>query len=908
MEMIGSGSGADTGGLVEMAKRDFASSLSAVSHDEDDDDFCSLASCGTNSRQIRMKRDEENSPPADAPLVASCRHLLRPNGSVLGSEVSSTILPLFPSLCSAIPVEGAPFYGSPPAIGSSEGGTSAGGTTGGVTAVVGSGYLNPHSLASIDGRRPISHSRVHDFILTEFGPALHRLGYGRGHRVAVVLPNGPELALAILALCNWCSCVPLNAAGSVAELESDLRGAGAELVIGPYSGSQVDGADGDNASHDDSTNEAVGGGGMCGDIPDKASDCRICTNVGEKKKHRHRAKETHTPHSEKRYAVMKSRNNGNGEFLAFAHVRETAIRLGIPFVGLKPSRIETGVFSLIDDAGPIPKTVTAMTEDADLIGLGDGAGLRAPSASLDSGSSPSGTSDEADVSRGVLSLHAANNGTYHHPHRQIRTAPSSEFALTRRLANTHSDEVLVLFTSGTTGTKKVVPHRLGDMLVSAATICLSWNLTPQDTNCNLMPLFHVGGIVRQVFSPVLSGGCVICCPNFDSSIFWSLLNNRAFNWYYAAPTMHQIIISTGKENIKARVGGRESNLREKVSHPRLRMIANAAGGLLPSLATELRKTFHANVLPSYGMTECMPISSPPYNYQLERPGTSGVAVGPDIAIFDTDVVSASGGGTEPERLLPMKGGSICVRGEPCFHGYGLTDGVHHQPEGAGKESFLPGGWFNTGDLGYLDSDGFLYITGRSKEVINRGGEIISPLEVEEAVVSHTDVLACVAFTAPHDVLQEVVGIAVVPEPTRPRIDLHALHEYLGEGRLAAPKWPQCLVFLDALPKSATNKLLRVKLAQRLGLPELNDGLYPIERTFQARSPPQGTKVDTPIYCERVKVDPKAIQAKLTDALITPGLFDDCRPDNEFLLGEEVIVVDHPSKIGSVVCYVRTVDR
>lgn len=427
--------------------------------------------------------------------------------------------------------------------------------------------------------------------------------------------------------------------------------------------------------------------------------------------------------------------------------------------------------------------------------------------------------DEADSAGGGVSVSATSP-----------ISPKGLDMVSHELPNTHEDEVLVLFTSGTTGSKKLVPHRLGAMLVATATISLSWDLTPADTNCNLMPLFHVGGIVRQIFSPLLSGGCVICCPSFDPSIFWALMLKKAFTWYYAAPTMHQIILQTGKEIVK--LNDRNSNL-EQQSKPKLRMIANAAGGLLPSLAIELRKTFHANVLPSYGMTECMPISSPPANYELGRPGTSGVAVGPEIAILD-----ASTGKPLPE----MTDGSICVRGSPCFRGYGHNHSSSEQQPTEANASFLRGGWFNTGDLGYMDKDGYLYITGRSKEVINRGGEIISPLEVEEAVVAHPDVVACAAFSAKHDVLQESVGILIVPAKDRPRIDLHSLHDFLGQERLAAAKWPQCIVFMDALPKNNTNKLLRVKLRERLGLPELNDGLYPIERTFEATCPPQGTPV------------------------------------------------------------------
>ena len=127
---------------------------------------------------------------------------------------------------------------------------------------------------------------------------------------------------------------------------------------------------------------------------------------------------------------------------------------------------------------------------------------------------------------------------------------------------------------------------MGDMLIAATTIALSWDLTPTDMNCNLMPLFHVGGIVRQVFSPLFSGGGVICCPSFDPFIFWALLEKEIFTWYYAAPTMHQLILQTGRTN---------GFIHKKRKQLKLRMIANAAGGLLPSLAEEMMDAFDANV-------------------------------------------------------------------------------------------------------------------------------------------------------------------------------------------------------------------------------------------------------------------------------------------------------------------------
>lgn len=281
------------------------------------------------------------------------------------------------------------------------------------------------------------------------------------------------------------------------------------------------------------------------------------------------------------------------------------------------------------------------------------------------------------------------------------------------------------------------------------------------------------------------------------------------------------------------------------------------------------------------MTECMPISSPPADYQLTKPGTSGVPVGPEVAIINTATM---------KYFPPGEEGPICVRGEPCFRGYGKIANDANPVE----NSFLAGGWFNTGDLGYMDEDGYLYITGRSKEVINRGGEIISPMEVEEAVQSHPDIKACAAFSTPHDILQEVVGIVVVMESGRPRIDLAHLHEYLGE-RLAAPKWPQCLVFLDGLPKSHTNKLLRVKLGSRLALPELNDNMSHIERTFEGTCPPQGTGLDIPIPVSRVTTSPDLVQALLRKAVDV---------DKK----QRLLVRPHPKRVGCLICYVYQIDR
>jgi len=278
----------------------------------------------------------------------------------------------------------------------------------------------------------------------------------------------------------------------------------------------------------------------------------------------------------------------------------------------------------------------------------------------------------------------------------------------------------------------------------------------------------------------------------------------------------------------------------------------------------------------------MPISSPPADYELTKPGTSGVPVGPEVAILNTTTI---------ESLPVNVEGPICVRGEPCFRGYGV---LANDPTAAKPASFLKDGWFDTGDLGYLDEDGFLFITGRSKEIINRGGEVIPPMEVEEAVLSHPDVKECAAFSVSHDVLQETVGIVVVlHDDSVRRLDLSTLHTHVSD-KLAASKWPQCLIYMSGgLPKSHTNKLLRVKLGSRLGLPELNDDMSTWARTYEAQCPPHGAPLTDAIPSSLVTVDAADVESKLRAAVNS----------------ESVWIVPYPNRPGAVVAYVdKDMDR
>jgi acetyltransferase-like isoleucine patch superfamily enzyme len=310
------------------------------------------------------------------------------------------------------------------------------------------------------------------------------------------------------------------------------------------------------------------------------------------------------------------------------------------------------------------------------------------------------------------------------------------------------------------------------------------------------------------------------------------LESESATWYYAAPTMHLMILAEGKRRAEERVlAGAAFGAGAAF---KIRLVANAAGGLLPSLAEELKVCFPKSVvLPSYGMTECMPISTPPLTYNLERPGTSGIAVGPEIGIIDDRGIFLPSGEV----------GNIVVRGPPLMPGY-------ENNSKANKESFSDDGWFNTGDKGYLDSEGYIYLTGRSKEVINRGGEIISPFDVEEALITHPRVQDVIAISMPHAVLQETVGVVVVTAPGLARPDLPSLHAHVSS-TLHPAKWPQAIVYMKEVPKNSTGKTLRINLASRLSLPELSDTMAPQARLWEVAdkdTPVKGVPISEPIRC------------------------------------------------------------
>ena len=386
-------------------------------------------------------------------------------------------------------------------------------------------------------------------------------------------------------------------------------------------------------------------------------------------------------------------------------------------------------------------------------------------------------------------------------------APKSPAAKSPKAGGHDARVALVLHTSGSTGKKKVVPITTHQLVLGATAIAASSGLTSEDVCLNFMPLFHVGGICRNLLAPLFAGGSTVAMPFFDVSDFWSTCVEKRCTWYYGAPTMHMLVVNSAL----AAAGGPPKT--------RVRFVANAAGPLLPSVAIQLREVFPgAAVLTSYGMTECMPITCPPPGYALERAGSSGQPICPDVAIVDD----------AGERVAAGRVAHIVVKGDI------VTGGYENDPLATAESFFIKpdGNWFKTGDMGWMDADGYLYVTGRSKEVINRGGEIISPAEIEEALQSHPGVSDVVAISVPHATLQETVGVVVVPtrgiqEPGLRQLCQHAAH------RLPPSKWPQCLVLVDNIPRLATGKVSRSQIAKALDVAEIADGMSELDVTFEA---------------------------------------------------------------------------
>eukprot|EP00933_Yihiella_yeosuensis_P049683 TRINITY_DN4687_c0_g1_i2.p1 TRINITY_DN4687_c0_g1~~TRINITY_DN4687_c0_g1_i2.p1 ORF type:complete len:1148 (+),score=150.43 TRINITY_DN4687_c0_g1_i2:60-3503(+) len=375
------------------------------------------------------------------------------------------------------------------------------------------------------------------------------------------------------------------------------------------------------------------------------------------------------------------------------------------------------------------------------------------------------------------------------------TASSSSSCILR---TSSEDTVLLLFTSGTTGCPKLVPYTWQRLCSTGYYISKSLELSCRDVCLNAMPLFHIGGISCNLLATLNSGGSVICLPDAKISTFVPRLTSMPSpTWYYASPTIHMAVCDT--------LG---AQLPSNMQRHSLRFCRSAAAALPPSLALRLSQCLKCSIVPTYGMSECMPIASVPLSWNELTVPTVGRITGPEIQIVGVDgKVLPAPKGTEESST---KSGEILVRGPLVMPRY--------SPNATGQEDVnvnadaFSGDWFRTGDLGFLDKDGWLYITGRSKDIINRGGETIAPNSIETAIDDLEGAKMVVAFPVPHPSLGETVGLVVVLEEGFEKSP-GKVFEFC-ESRLASVRRPDVVVFVPEvrLLKTSTGKLQRAKMA------------------------------------------------------------------------------------------------
>jgi acyl-CoA synthetase (AMP-forming)/AMP-acid ligase II len=379
---------------------------------------------------------------------------------------------------------------------------------------------------------------------------------------------------------------------------------------------------------------------------------------------------------------------------------------------------------------------------------------------------------------------------------ELSTASEAEaglFELTRERGNAQSHEeigssnvALLLPTSGTTSRPKIVPQTHANICESAYASAAALALTEADRCLNVLPLFHGHGLTATVLTSLAAGASVVCTSGLDVINFSARLTAFRPTWYSAVPTMHQTILAHARHN------------RDRLADSRLRFVRSSSAALSPRSFTELEQAFDAPVIEFYGMTETAssPIACNPLPPRQRKAGSVGVVVGLDVAILN-------------EGDTPAPDGQI---GQVAVRGASVTSGYDGDP--IAREAAFVGDWFKTGDQGFFDGDGYLFLVGRIREMINRGGEKVAPQEVDDVLVEHPAVAEAATFAVPHTTLGEDVASAVV----------------LREGCIATPKdirqfaidriadfkVPRQVLIVTDLPKGPTGKVKRVDLAAKLG--------------------------------------------------------------------------------------------
>ena len=348
------------------------------------------------------------------------------------------------------------------------------------------------------------------------------------------------------------------------------------------------------------------------------------------------------------------------------------------------------------------------------------------------------------------------------------------------------DEALVLHTSGTTSRPKIVPLSNLNIFTSAVNISKSLKLTTDDHCLNIMPLFHIHGLIAVLSASAKVGASVCASNGFNALKFLDLAETQNITWYSGVPTMHQAILLRAQKN------------SDKAKKLNLRFIRSSSASLPPAIFEQLNDIFQTPVIEAYGMTEAThQMASNPLPPAIQKPGLVGMPAGPEICIMND----------KNEKLLQGEIGEICIKGD------NVTNGYENNPE-ANKQSFI-NNWFRTGDEGFFDEDGYLKISGRLKEIINKGGEKISPLEVDNILMDFPPIDQALCFGYKDKMLGEDIAVAIKLKENKSCTEDDI--KFYANTKLAKFKIPKKIFIVEDIPKGATGKLQRIGLAKKFGL-------------------------------------------------------------------------------------------
>ncbi|MBC8219523.1 MAG: AMP-binding protein [Proteobacteria bacterium] len=346
------------------------------------------------------------------------------------------------------------------------------------------------------------------------------------------------------------------------------------------------------------------------------------------------------------------------------------------------------------------------------------------------------------------------------------------------------DAALLIYTSGTTGKPKGVIHTHESLLHGGWNTMIAHELTPEDNSLCVLPLCHINAQAVSVMGTLVSGSGLVLPERFQVSKFWSWMIEEKCTWFSAVPTILSYLLNA------------EEDTQLITQLKKVRFGRSASAALPPALHQAFEARFGLSIVETMGITEtAAPMLSNPLAPELHKLGSPGIAYGNEVRVADAEGKVASSG-EESE---------VQVRGQNVMRGY------LKNPE-ATRDAFTPDGWYRTGDLGKMDEDGFVFITGRLKELIIKGGENIAPREIDDVLYRHAGVLEAAAFPLPDEHYGQTVAAAIAPRPGEEVLE-SALRE-LCSAAMGGYRAPSRYYFLKELPKGPSGKIQRLKLTER----------------------------------------------------------------------------------------------